>query len=144
MPCGFWPVTADNAPKKITAAGSGPIVVVGTTRDPATPYAWAERLAGQLQNGHLITYDGDGHTAYMRSRVRRQRRRCLPARWDGAGRRAEVLTVHVPAAGGRRVRFGVRARSSVYSWLVPSGARRLSSVGQSDSLVMNRSSVRFR
>ena len=35
-------------PKKITAAGSGPIVVVGTTRDPATPYAWAKRLADQL------------------------------------------------------------------------------------------------
>ena len=67
LPCGYWPVPANNAPKKITAAGSGPIVVVGTTRDPATPYKWAQGLAGELQNGHLITYDGDGHTAYMRS-----------------------------------------------------------------------------
>ncbi|NHN55386.1 alpha/beta hydrolase [Calidifontibacter sp. DB0510] len=62
--CGQWPVKATGAPKKITAAGSGPIVVVGTTRDPATPYAQAKDLASQLQNGHLITYDGDGHTAY--------------------------------------------------------------------------------
>ncbi len=67
VPCGYWPVAANNAPKKITAAGSAPIVVVGTTRDPATPYKWAQRLAAELQNGHLITYDGDGHTAYMRS-----------------------------------------------------------------------------
>jgi pimeloyl-ACP methyl ester carboxylesterase len=66
VPCGYWPVPANNAPKRITAAGSGPIVVVGTTRDPATPYAWSQRLAGELQNGHLITHDGDGHTAYMR------------------------------------------------------------------------------
>jgi pimeloyl-ACP methyl ester carboxylesterase len=67
MPCGYWPAPADNAPKKITAAGSGPIVVVGTTRDPATPYRWAQGLASGLENGHLITFAGDGHTAYMRS-----------------------------------------------------------------------------
>jgi pimeloyl-ACP methyl ester carboxylesterase len=67
LPCGYWPVPANNAPTKIRAAGSGPIVVVGTTRDPATPYKWAQSLAAELQNGHLITYNGDGHTAYMRS-----------------------------------------------------------------------------
>jgi hypothetical protein len=39
-------------------------VVVGTTRDPATPYAWAEALASQLDSGVLVTRDGDGHTGY--------------------------------------------------------------------------------
>jgi len=67
VPCGYWPVPATGGPKRITAAGSGPIVVVGTTRDPATPYMWAQGLASELKNGHLITFDGDGHTAYMRS-----------------------------------------------------------------------------
>jgi len=67
IPCGYWPVPANNAPKKITAADSGPIVVVGTTRDPATPYRWAQGLASELENGHLITFNGDGHTAYTRS-----------------------------------------------------------------------------
>lgn len=67
LSCEEWPVKATAKPQKITAAGSGPIVVIGTTRDPATPYEWAQKLADQLENGHLVTFDGDGHTAYMRS-----------------------------------------------------------------------------
>ena len=67
IPCGYWSVPANNVPKKISAAGSGPILVVGTTRDPATPYKWAQALASELENGHLITFNGDGHTAYTRS-----------------------------------------------------------------------------
>jgi hypothetical protein len=67
LPCGYWPIKSDNEPKKIAAEGSGPIVVVGTTRDPATPYEWSVRLNDQLANSSLITFDGDGHTAYTRS-----------------------------------------------------------------------------
>jgi pimeloyl-ACP methyl ester carboxylesterase len=67
LPCGYWPVKATAKPHPISAAGSGPIVVIGTTRDPATPYEWAVRLHDQLANASLITYNGDGHTAYMRS-----------------------------------------------------------------------------
>ncbi|WP_226343682.1 alpha/beta hydrolase [Agilicoccus flavus] len=63
--CETWPVPPVDRPEKITAAGSGPIVVVGTTRDPATPYEWAQRLASELENGHLVTRDGDGHTGYV-------------------------------------------------------------------------------
>jgi pimeloyl-ACP methyl ester carboxylesterase len=68
--CGQWPVKAAEGaagPRKISAEGSGPIVVVGTTRDPATPYEWSVRLRDQLANARLITFDGDGHTAYARS-----------------------------------------------------------------------------
>ena len=38
--------------------------MIGTTGDPATPFAWAEALADQLSSGTLITYEGEGHTAY--------------------------------------------------------------------------------
>jgi hypothetical protein len=41
-------------------------VVIGTTGDPATPYEWAQGLAGQLSSGRLVTWEGDGHTAYGR------------------------------------------------------------------------------
>lgn len=64
--CGYWPVQPTGEPHRIEAAGATPIVVVGTTRDPATPYRWAESLAGQLSSGRLLTYEGDGHTAYGR------------------------------------------------------------------------------
>ncbi|WP_035800107.1 alpha/beta hydrolase [Kitasatospora mediocidica] len=66
LSCTYWPVKPTGAPHTVRAAGAAPIVVVGTTRDPATPYAWAQALAGQLESGRLLTYDGDGHTAYGR------------------------------------------------------------------------------
>ncbi|WUH92803.1 alpha/beta hydrolase [Streptomyces sp. NBC_00433] len=64
--CGYWPLPATGHPERIQAKGAAPILVVGTIRDPATPYAWAQSLAAQLSSGHLLTYDGDGHTAYGR------------------------------------------------------------------------------
>ncbi|MGW0292588.1 alpha/beta hydrolase [Streptomyces tuirus] len=64
--CAYWPVHATGEPHRIEAKGAAPIVVVGTTRDPATPYRWAKALAGQLSSARLLTYEGDGHTAYGR------------------------------------------------------------------------------
>ena len=48
----------------IRAEGADPIVVVGTTRDPATPMVWSEHLADALASGVLIRREGDGHTGY--------------------------------------------------------------------------------
>ncbi|MFE5814129.1 alpha/beta hydrolase [Streptomyces sp. NPDC056479] len=64
--CAYWPVAATGEPRRIEAKGAAPIVVVGTTRDPATPYRWAQALSRQLTSSRLLTYDGDGHTAYGR------------------------------------------------------------------------------
>ncbi|RYB90205.1 alpha/beta hydrolase [Nocardioides glacieisoli] len=57
-------VTSSEEPLTITAAGAAPILVLGTSRDPATPLIWAQALAGQLDSGVLVERDGDGHTAY--------------------------------------------------------------------------------
>ncbi|WP_316316504.1 alpha/beta hydrolase, partial [Clavibacter michiganensis] len=62
--CGNWPYPARDTPAPVSAEGAAPIVVVGTTGDPATPYTWAEALAGQLSSGVLLTYEGEGHIAY--------------------------------------------------------------------------------
>ncbi|MBX3099193.1 MAG: alpha/beta fold hydrolase [Salinibacterium sp.] len=65
--CPNWPVPAKRDRVPIVAAGSADILVVGTTNDPATPYSWAQTVASTLENGHLITYTGEGHTAYNKS-----------------------------------------------------------------------------
>jgi len=62
--CTDWPIKVTHPQLKISADGAAPIVVIGTTRDPATPYEWAQSLASQLSSGVLITREGDGHTAY--------------------------------------------------------------------------------
>ncbi|MET8158276.1 alpha/beta hydrolase [Sphaerisporangium sp. NPDC005289] len=64
LPCEYWPAKPIGTDKPLKAAGSPPILVVGTQRDPATPYEWAKALASQLSSGVLLSYDGDGHTAY--------------------------------------------------------------------------------
>ena len=63
LTCAYWPVRSYPLPA-IRAAGAPPILVVGTLRDPATPYRWAQALAGDLSSGVLLGWNGDGHTAY--------------------------------------------------------------------------------
>jgi pimeloyl-ACP methyl ester carboxylesterase len=65
--CSVWPVKPQAVPHKVTAPGSPPVVVLGNTRDPATPYTWAQALAAQLSKGILLTHVGDGHTVYRNS-----------------------------------------------------------------------------
>jgi pimeloyl-ACP methyl ester carboxylesterase len=65
--CAYWPVPAESTPAPVRGDGAPPVVVVGTTRDPATPYVWAQALAHELASGVLLTHEGDGHTAYRAS-----------------------------------------------------------------------------
>ncbi len=62
--CGSWSVHSGRTPHALRATGSAPIMVVGTTRDPATPLSWAQGLVRQLDNAVLVKRDGDGHTGY--------------------------------------------------------------------------------
>ncbi|MFT4123550.1 MAG: alpha/beta hydrolase [Microbacteriaceae bacterium] len=64
MDCNEWPYPASREAGPIAASGSGDILVLGTTGDPATPYASSVALAEELDNGHLVTRSGEGHTAY--------------------------------------------------------------------------------
>ncbi|MFF5208087.1 alpha/beta hydrolase [Streptosporangium sp. NPDC000396] len=63
--CRVWPAPGSDEAKKVNAAGSAPIVVIGGTGDPATPYKWAPKLTAELKTGVLVTYKGEGHGAYL-------------------------------------------------------------------------------
>jgi pimeloyl-ACP methyl ester carboxylesterase len=63
LSCAFWPGAHDPYPVG-PATGAPPIVVVGTTGDPATPYENTADLASMLGVGQVLTWEGEGHTAY--------------------------------------------------------------------------------
>ncbi|WGL52838.1 alpha/beta hydrolase [Nocardioides sp. BP30] len=62
--CADFKERSDDPAPPVGAPGADPIVVIGTTRDPATPLPWAKHLASLLSSGVLVTRDGDGHTGY--------------------------------------------------------------------------------
>ena len=63
-PCTTWFGHDSRPPAPAATTTTAPILVVGTRHDPATPYAWAQSLHAQLPTSSLLTYEGDGHTAY--------------------------------------------------------------------------------
>jgi pimeloyl-ACP methyl ester carboxylesterase len=64
LTCKYLPATK---PLTITSiATKAPILIIGTTRDPATPYAWAIGLQKIIANSQLLTLVGDGHTGHNR------------------------------------------------------------------------------
>ncbi|CAA9298177.1 MAG: probable exported protease [uncultured Friedmanniella sp.] len=65
--CPLWPVAPAPKQPRIDAEGAAPIVVLGTTGDPATPVENAQGMAQQLASGVLVTLEGEGHTAYDQS-----------------------------------------------------------------------------
>jgi len=65
--CAYWPAPPARVPAPVAAPGAPPIVLVGSTGDPATPYAWAQGVARQLSSAVLVTRVGEGHTGYLAS-----------------------------------------------------------------------------
>ncbi|MEU6483076.1 alpha/beta hydrolase [Streptomyces sp. NPDC046887] len=64
--CSHWPVDGSWDRPEVSAAGSAPILVIGNTGDPATPYAGAKAMANALGKGVGVelTWEGEGHGAY--------------------------------------------------------------------------------
>ncbi|MDQ1477836.1 MAG: hypothetical protein QOE62_3065, partial [Actinomycetota bacterium] len=90
LPCTLWPVPAPGKVAPIRAAGAPPILVIGTTHDPATPYIWAESLARELASGVLLTSNSASHTSYGHGD------QCVDGNTD-----RYLLELRVPPAGTR-------------------------------------------
>lgn len=63
LTCVYWPATGLDRPARISAPGAGPILVIGTTQDPATPLVGAQRVADSLDRSRLLVVEGFHHTA---------------------------------------------------------------------------------
>ena len=64
LACAAWPAKPSEQPEPVTGEDAPPVVVVATTGDPATPYAWAVALADRVESSVLLTHRGEGHTVY--------------------------------------------------------------------------------
>ncbi|WP_030232419.1 MULTISPECIES: alpha/beta hydrolase [unclassified Streptomyces] len=64
--CHDWPVPGQHDTPEVSAPGAAPVLVVGNTGDPATPYEGARRMADELGKGVgvMLTWRGQGHGAY--------------------------------------------------------------------------------
>ena len=80
---------AGEAVGDVRVSGTPPILIVGTTGDPATPYAGAEDLAARIAGSRLLTFDSTEHTAYTKSK-------CIDTAVD-----AYLVAGTVPPAGKR-------------------------------------------
>ena len=64
--CSVWDAPRTPLPER-DAEGSAPILVIGTEGDPATPLEGAVDMATRLENAVLLTWEGEGHTAYPKT-----------------------------------------------------------------------------
>ncbi|MEU0528020.1 alpha/beta hydrolase [Streptomyces niveus] len=64
--CSEWPVPGEWDKPDVSAPGAAPILVIGNTGDPATPYEGARAMVKALGKGVGVelTYEGQGHGAY--------------------------------------------------------------------------------
>ncbi len=64
LQCAYWPVKPKNKQGPLTVQGAPPILLIGGTNDPATPYSEAQSVNRQIQDSVLLTRSGNGHTSY--------------------------------------------------------------------------------
>jgi pimeloyl-ACP methyl ester carboxylesterase len=65
--CTPWRARRTPLPEPDAVDTAAPILLVGNTGDPVTPYAGAQVMARDLRDDVLLTWKGEGHTAYPKT-----------------------------------------------------------------------------
>jgi pimeloyl-ACP methyl ester carboxylesterase len=76
LPCRYWEAPPLSAKLPFHDINSPPFLIIGVTRDPATPYIWAENLASEFPAAVLLSLQGEGHTGHNRGN------KCIDAKVD--------------------------------------------------------------
>jgi hypothetical protein len=126
-PCTTWPIhAAESYTGPWNATTSAPILVVGNTGDPSTPFANSMLMAHELSQPRLLTVAGYGHTEFLNPQHLREpghhqvpRRRAPAGVGDGVRREQAALRLRrysLPCSS----RFAGTVRSITFcAWIAP-------------------------
>jgi hypothetical protein len=84
LPCTYWPAPPLQANLPFKNIKSPPFIIIGVSKDPATPYIWAQNLAKEFPSSILLTLNGEGHTGHNRGNS------CIDSKVDGYFLRGEL------------------------------------------------------
>ena len=66
LPCKYWQAKPNLPEVELFNIDTDPVLIIGVTQDPATPYLWAKKLTKSFINAKLLTLKGEGHTGHGR------------------------------------------------------------------------------
>lgn len=88
LSCKYWEAKPKLPTVDLNRISTSPILIIGVTQDPATPYKWAQTLAKSFRNAELLTLKGEGHTGHNRGN------KCIDSAVD-----IYFLTGNIPSKG---------------------------------------------
>lgn len=94
LPCTYWKVPPLQPKLPFKDIRSAKFIIIGVTRDPATPYSWAENLAKEFPDSILLTLNGEGHTGHNRGV------KCIDSKVDGFFLRGELPESDISCVAG--------------------------------------------
>ena len=94
LPCTYWKAPPLQPKLPFKDIRSTKFIIIGVTKDPATPYIWAENLAKEFPDSILLTLNGEGHTGHNRGV------KCIDSKVDAYFLRGELPDPGISCVAG--------------------------------------------